>query len=123
MFAKKLAPVASVVSSILAIFCPLCIPALGAFLASVGLGFALKLGVLKWLLLFFLAAALLALGWSLKVHRNGKILFLGLAGAVLIYVGRHLWFNPHLMWTGTAMLIGASLWNLFAKSKCSQCSV
>lgn len=118
---KQIAPVASVFSSILAIVCPLCIPALGAFLASVGLGFALKLEVLKGLLVFFLMAALLSLVWSIKIHRNWKIFFLGLMGAVLIYAGRHLWFNVMLTWTGAAMLIGASCWNLAAKSKCREC--
>lgn len=118
---KQIAPVASVFSSILAIVCPLCIPALGAFLASLGLGFALKLEVLKGLLVFFLTAALLSLGWSVKIHRNWKIFFLGLAGAVLIYAGRYLWFDALFMWTGAIMLISASLWNLAAKSKCREC--
>ncbi len=118
---KKVAPVASVSSSILAIACPLCIPAFGALLASLGLGFALKVEVLKGLLIFFLAAALLSLGWSFKVYRNWKIFFLGLVGAALIYGGRYVWFNVVFMWSGAAMLIGASLWNLGAKSKCRQC--
>jgi hypothetical protein len=119
---RQLAPIASVFSSILAIVCPLCIPALGAFLASVGLGFALKLEVLKGLLIFFLIVALLSLGWSIKIHRNGKIFFLGLVGAVLIYSGRYLWSNISFMWIGALMLIGASFWNLAAKSQCRQCS-
>ncbi|MBI4395124.1 MAG: MerC family mercury resistance protein [Candidatus Omnitrophica bacterium] len=121
MFAKKLAPAASIASSVLAILCPLCIPALGALLASVGLGFALKLEVLKGLLVFFLAAALLTLGWSFKVHRDWRIFFLGFVGALLIYAGRHVWFNVLLMWSGAAMLIGASIWNLAAKSRCQKC--
>ncbi|MBI3313292.1 MAG: MerC domain-containing protein [Candidatus Omnitrophica bacterium] len=119
---KQIASVASVFSSILAIVCLLCIPALGAFLVSVGLGFALKLEVLKGLLVFFLMAALLSLGWSIKIHRNWKIFFLGLVGAVLIYSGRYLWLNVLLMWAGAVMLIGASFWNLAAKSQCRQCS-
>lgn len=119
---KQIAPAASVFSSIVAIVCPLCVPALGAFLASLGLGFALKLEVLKGLLIFFLAAALLSLGWSFKIHRSGKIFFLGFVGAVLIYAGRHLWFNNLFTWTGAVMLIGASLWNLVAKSQCHQCN-
>src|SRR3989338_7729834 len=114
MKTKWTAPFASLFSSVLAIVCPLCIPALGAFLASVGLGFALKLEVLKGLLIFFLAAALLSLGWSVKLHRNWKIFFLGLAGAVLIYAGRHIWFNVVLMWAGAMVLIGTSVWNLRA---------
>lgn len=118
---RQIAPAASVFSSLLAIVCPLCIPALGAFLASVGLGFALKLEVLKGLLIFFLMAALLSLGWSVRAHKNGKIFILGLAGAALIYMGRHVWFSTWFMWTGALMLMGASLWNFSAKSQCRQC--
>lgn len=118
---KQIAPVASFLSSVVAIVCPLCIPALGAFLASVGLGVALKLEVLRGLLIFFLGAALSSLAWSFRFHRNWKIFLLGLAGAIMIYAGRHIWFSVPLMWTGALMLIGASLWNLVAKSGCRRC--
>jgi hypothetical protein len=121
MFSKKIVPLASIGSAVIAIVCPLCIPALGAFLISMGLGFALNLEVLKGLLVFFLAAALLSLGWSVKIHRSWKIFVLGLVGAALIYVGRHVWFNVVFMWTGAAMLIGASIWNLAVKSRCRSC--
>lgn len=120
-FPKQIAPVASVFSSLFAIVCPLCIPALGALLASIGLGFALKLEVLKGILILFLAVAVISLGWSLRVHKQWKIFFLGLIGALLIYTGRHIWFSIFLMWIGTVVLIGASLWNLWAKSECNQC--
>lgn len=121
MFTKKLAPIASVLSSIAAIVCPLCIPALGALLASIGLGIALKLEVLKGILILFLAVAVISLGWSLRVHKQWRIFFLGLTGALLIYVGRHIWFSISLMWMGAVVLISASLWNLWAKSECNQC--
>ena len=118
---KQIAPVASIFSSALAIVCPLCIPAFGALLASLGLGFALKFEVIKGILIFFLAAAVVSLGWSLRSHRKNRIFLLGLAGAVLIYAGRHIWFSVSLMVTGAVMLIGASVWNLWAKSVCNQC--
>ena len=118
---KQIASIASIFSSVIAIVCPLCIPALGALLASVGLGFALKFEVIRGILIFFLAAAVASLAWSLRSHRKKRIFLLGLAGAVLIYVGRHFWFSVPLMWSGAAMLIGASVWNLWAKSVCNQC--
>lgn len=118
---KQVAPVASIFSSVIAIVCPLCIPALGALLASVGLGVALNLEVLKVLLIFFLGAALLSLAGSLRFHRNWKIFLLGLAGAIMIYAGRHIWFCVSLMWVGAAMLIGTSVWNLWAKSGYNRC--
>jgi len=118
---KGIAPVASAFSSLVALVCPLCIPAVGALLASVGLGFALKFEVLKGLLIVFLGAALLSLGWSLRIHKKWRIFLLGLTGAILIYVGRHIWFSIFLMGAGAAMLMGASVWNIWAKSECDQC--
>ena len=118
---KQIAPVASIFSSVLALVCPLCIPALGALLTSLGLGFALKFEVIRGVLIFFLAAAVASLAWSLRSHRKKKIFILGLAGAVVIYTGRHIWFSVLLMWIGAVMLIGASVWNLLAKSGCNQC--
>ncbi len=118
---KQIAPVASIFSSVLAIVCPLCIPALGALLASLGLGFALKFEVIRGMLIFFLVAAVASLAGSLRSHRKKRIFLLGLAGAVLIYAGRHIWFSVPLMWAGVVMLVGASLWNLWAKSECNQC--
>lgn len=118
---KQIAPIASVLSSVLAIVCPLCVPALGALLASVGLGFALKLQVVKGALILFLAIALLSLAWSCRFHKNWKIFILGLFGAILIYAGRHIWFSILLMWIGAIVLIGASVWNSVAKSRCHQC--
>jgi len=44
---KWVGQIASVLSALVAIICPLCIPALGAFLASVGLGFAVSVTFLQ----------------------------------------------------------------------------
>lgn len=118
---KLIAPVASIVSSGLALVCPLCIPALGPLLASLGLGFVLKFEVIRGLLIFFLGGVVVSLAWSLRLHRKKKIFILGLMGAVLIYAGRYVWFNVSWMWGGAAILIGASIWNLWAKSGCKQC--
>lgn len=122
MLAKKLAAITSVFSSSLAIVCPLCIPALSALLASLGLGFVLKFEVIKGMLIFFLAAAVASLAWSLRSHGKKRIFLLGLAGAVLIYTSRYIWLSVSLMWAGTLMLITASVWNLWGRPKCDQCT-
>lgn len=44
---KWVAQITSVLSVLVASVCPLCIPALGALLASVGLGFAVKVTFLQ----------------------------------------------------------------------------
>lgn len=51
--------------------CPICIPAIGAFLSAIGLGFLINEAVLKPVLLIFLAIALFGYFWSyLKEHQN-----------------------------------------------------
>ena len=117
-----LAPIAAFLSSGVAIVCPLCIPALGGLLASIGLGFALKVRFLQPLLVVLLSVAVGNLAWSARQHGRWSFLFLGLTGAALIYLGRYLWFNQPAMWAGALMLIASSLLNLKVKGECQQCS-
>ena len=118
---KWTAPFASLFSSVVAIVCPLCIPAAGAFLASVGLGFALNVRFLQSLLVVLLLLAVGSLAWSTKGHRQRWVLIAGILGAVLIYVGRYIWLNQILMGSGAILLIGISLINLRLKMSCKRC--
>lgn len=115
---KWLSAVASVFSSVLAIVCPACIPAVGAFLASIGLGFAVRTSVLQPLLIVLLAANLAALVWSVKLHRRWWVIVTGALGAALIYGGRYVWFSEPLLWVGAATLIGTSIANFRIKRAC-----
>jgi hypothetical protein len=121
MKTKWTAPFASLFSSAVAVICPLCIPALGAFLASVGLGFALNVRFLQSLLVVLLLLAVGSLAWAVKGHRQWWILIAGILGAVLIYVGRYIWFSQILMGSGAILLIGMSLVNLRLKVNCKRC--
>lgn len=115
---KWLSAVASVFSSGLAIVCPVCIPAFGAFLASIGLGFAVRASVLQPLLIVLLAANLAALVWSVKLHRRSWVIVTGALGAAMIYAGRYVWFSEPLLWVGAATLIGTSIANFRIKRAC-----
>lgn len=108
-------------SSAAALLCPLCLPALGAFLASLGLGFAVSTAFLQPALIVLLLANLAALAVSAARHRHWWVLAAGLAGGALIYGGRYLWFSTPLMWAGAAILIGTALVNFRLKRNCSQC--
>ncbi|PIQ86114.1 MAG: hypothetical protein COV74_06020 [Candidatus Omnitrophica bacterium CG11_big_fil_rev_8_21_14_0_20_45_26] len=121
MKAKWTVPFASLLSSILAVMCPLCIPALGAFLASVGLGFALNVQFLQSLLIVLLILAVGSLAWSVYRHKQWRVLIAGCLGAVLIYIGRYVWFSQILMGSGAFLLIGVSVVNLRLKANCKQC--
>jgi NADH:ubiquinone oxidoreductase subunit 6 (subunit J) len=121
MKSKWTAQIASAFAGLVAIVCPLCIPALGAFLASAGLGFAVNVSFLKPLLVIFLVLAVGSLAWSAKMHRRWWVVFVGIIGAALMYVGRYVWFNQILMWGGAMTLIGVSIVNLRIKMTCRRC--
>jgi len=112
---------ASLLSSAVAILCPVCIPAIGAFLASLGLGFAVNTAFLQPALIVLLLINLAALARSACLHRHWWVLAAGLAGGASIYSGRYLWFSGPLMWNGAAILIGTALVNFRLKSGCSRC--
>ena len=121
MKTKWTASFASLFSSLLAIVCPLCIPALGAFLASVGLGFALNVQFLQSLLVVLLLLAVGSLFWSANGHKQWWIVALGILGAALIYAGRYVWFSQMLMGIGAVILIGISIVNIRLKASCKRC--
>lgn len=116
-----LATFASALSSGVAIVCPVCIPAVGAFLVSIGLGVAVNLTVLRSVLIVLLLASIGSLTWSATKHGRWWVVGSGLFGAALVYAGRYLWFNEILMWLGAAILIGTSLINFKIKRSCALC--
>jgi len=121
MKTKWTAPLVSIFSSIVSIVCPLCIPSVGAFLASVGLGFALNVRFLQSLLILLLISAVGSLAWSSSRHKCWWVLVAGFLGAALIYAGRYVWFSQILMGSGAFLLVGVSVINLRLKAGCQQC--
>lgn len=119
---KWLGGITSALASILAFKCPACIPALAAVLSAVGLGSIGNGPIVRWLTIAFLATGLFSLGWSDRMHRRWWILATGIPGALMIYVGRYLWFSPALMWAGTAILLGSAVMNLTIKRGCPRCA-
>ncbi|MBI4403165.1 MAG: MerC domain-containing protein [Deltaproteobacteria bacterium] len=100
-------------SFLLGAFCPLCIPAIGAFLASLGFTFLVNVTVLKGLMFAFLFLALSGLAFSyIKEHRSKGPLALGILGAFSIYAGRYLFYFIPFVYFGALAFVGASLWNL-----------
>jgi len=110
--------------------CPICIPAIGAFLSSIGLGFLVSESVLLPVLLLFLSVTIGGLLWSyLKEHRKVGPLVLGILMGVSLYLGRYVYFgaviNQVLMYSGITGIIGVSFWNLWLRKQvtCSACVV
>lgn len=115
---KWVAQIASIFSALIAIVCPLCIPALGAFLASIGLGFAVSVTFLQPFLIVLLLISVGSLVWSVRLHKKWWALAVGTIGAFGIYAGRYIWFSPSLMYTGAFLLIGVSIINFKLKISC-----
>jgi len=118
----------SIGSAFTAGLCPVCIPALGAFLASIGLGFLVQEAVLKPLLIVFLLLAVGGFAWSyFKVHKKMLPLIFGALFAIGIYIGRYVAIgvlaNALIMYGSIVGIIGVSIWNLRLKRRaaCSSC--
>lgn len=113
---------ASAGSGAMALFCPMCIPAIGTFLASAGLGFAVQEHVLRPALIFTLVLANLGFLWSyLKKHHNIWPFIFGSLASFAMYIGRYVYLSPQenkvLLYSGTPALIGVSLWNLYLSNR------
>ncbi|MBN22432.1 MAG: hypothetical protein CL678_14205 [Bdellovibrionaceae bacterium] len=108
--------------------CPICIPAIGAFLSAIGLGFLVHESVLKPLLFLFLFSTWAGLFWSYR-KQHGRLLplILGIVMGVALYFGRYVYFgasiNQTLMYGGMVGIIAVSFWNMKLKKKatCSAC--
>ncbi len=115
-----LAPAGSFGSVLAVTLCPICKPALAAFLASIGLGIIVHESVMQSILIVFLILTFAGLFWScLKVHRKIIPLILGVILGILLYVGRYVYFgsweNNILTYGSLAGLVAVSLWNLTLK--------
>lgn len=108
--------------------CPICIPAIGAFLSTLGLGFLVQESVLQPLLFLFIGITLFGLFWSyLKEHKKIAPLLFGIAMSVGLYVGRYEYIgvtaNAVIMWGSILGIIAVSFWNtrLKKQASCSAC--
>jgi len=108
--------------------CPVCIPALGAFLTAIGLGFLVQEAVLKPLLVGFLFLAVGGFAWSyFKVHKKLLPLIFGALFAIGVYIGRYVIIgtlvNSIILYGSIAGIIAVSIWNLKLKKNvpCTSC--
>ena len=108
--------------------CPICIPAIGAFLSTIGLGFLINETVLKPILLIFLGIALFGYFWSyLKEHKNILPLIIGVIMAVALYIGRYVYINGTLnlilMYGGLTGIMVVSIWNWRLRKNSKSCAL
>jgi len=104
------------------ISCPACWPAYAGFLSSLGLGFVNYTPYLIPLVSVLLFLTLFSL-WHRAGNRRGYgPLYLGLAAAACLIIGRFAVDSLSLMYGGIGFLVLATAWNSLPKKKTSSCS-
>lgn len=103
------------VSLLPAVSCPACVAAYAGVLSSLGLGFVLSERVLAPVILAFLAIGIASVVWSTRSHHHAGPLLATVLGAIAVIVGRLAWRLPAVLYAGIALLVAASLWNLWLK--------
>ena len=107
--------------------CPVCWPAYVALASALGLGFLINTKNLLIISIVFLLIALIALYSQCKKRKDFKPFWLGLAGALLILVGRFVLGNLIILYSGAVLLVFACIHNVFdfwlkrKKKDCMSC--
>ncbi len=106
--------------------CPACLPVYLGFLSAVGLGFLLQTKYLLPLTAGFLAMAFYGLGHKARSRRGYGPLVMGMAASAAIVIGRFLLNSDVAVYLGVALLLAASVWNLWPQKAaratvCSTC--
>ena len=97
--------------------CPICWPAYAGLLTSIGLGFLLSA---RYLLMFtsgFLLLSVAALAFRAKQRRGYAPAFLGLIAGTILLLGKFLFESGAVMYGGLGLLIVASIWNGWPRSR------
>jgi hypothetical protein len=80
-------------------------------LSALGLGFVNYTPSLFPLTTVFLALAIALLGYRAKDRQTHIPFILGFLAAILVIVGKFVFVSNLTLYGGTALLVGASLWN------------
>lgn len=113
----------AIVSLLPSATCPMCIAAYTGVLSALGLGFLYNEHVLRPLIAGFLAVGIASVAWSTRGHRRAGPLVLTVVGSGMVVAARLIWSIPPLLYTGVALLVAASSWNLWLRRPGAQCIV
>ncbi len=114
---KDRAPLSGVGASVaLAGLCPVCWTAYAGLLGSLGVGFILKTSFLLPATVTLLAIVLVALGRNATGRRGYGPLILGGIASAFILIARFVWVSDPATLTGAAVLVAASVWNVWPLS-------
>lgn len=102
---------------LLGLFCPVCVPAIGAFVTSIGLSFAATTTFMYPMLGLMSAMFLFGLLLDYRHRRNIWLPILGTVGLLAIPLGRYIIGSLPLVYSGVAVVIGTGIWSLFEPGK------
>lgn len=91
--------------------CPACWPAYAGVLSTLGVGFVNYTPYMLPLTAVFFALALASLGDQARRRRNFAPLLVSLLAALLVIIGKFAILSALTVYSGIALLVGASLWN------------
>lgn len=97
--------------------CPACWPAYAALLSSLGVSVTVTTKYLFPLTLFFVALAVISLGWRARRRHGFGPLIVGLVGAGLLITGRFYVGSNLLLYSGMMTFIAAAFWNGWPRKK------
>ncbi|MCL7419697.1 MAG: MerC family mercury resistance protein [Methylobacter sp.] len=103
--------------------CAACWPIYSGLLGSLGLGFVNYTPYLLPLTVFFLALSLASLAYRARSRRGYRPFFLGLPAAAMVIVGKFVFASDIALYSGAALLVGASFWHSWPKSSGGSCPV
>lgn len=105
------------------ISCPACWPAYAGLLSSFGLGFVNYTPYLIPAVSVLVLVALFSLFYKAKKRRGYGPLFLGALAAILIILGRFVFSNTLLLYSGVFLFVVASIWNALPVQERRGCTV
>lgn len=91
------------------VLCPACVPAIAAFLATIGLGFLANFVVSRVIVLVLLGLALIALHASALVHRRSSAFILAVVATMGMIAGRNFVLHQWLIYGSGAGLLAAAI--------------
>ncbi len=114
--------IASGAAALPVLTCPACWPLYAGLLSALGLGFIDYTPFLLPVTAVLLVISLVPLAWKARQRRGYKPLLAGMAGAAAILGGKFGLDNQPLYYAGIAILLAASLWNIWPKNQeCKAC--
>ena len=97
--------------------CPACLPLYAGFLSAIGLNFIDYTPYIKPTVIFLLLLSLIPLFWKAETRNGYGPFILGLFSSAVIIIGKFYLEEDIIFYSGTALLIIASIWNIKRKDK------